>query len=144
MMSFQHSWHYTGSKSQGIRDATTYVQLNDPQQSDEQKVKGHKQAEGSPNIWDALLFSCFVRLDAGRKGSGVDGPRTPHTAAALAGHDSSVSFNHVTPFRFPESPTLWSWPAQKKHTDNRDILHSGRSCLKVRLSHDLAVTITPN
>lgn len=87
---------------------TTYVQLNDPQQGDKQKVEGHKEAERPPNIRDALFLSRFIWLDAGRKGSGVNRARTPHTAAALTGHDCSLSSNHVNPFTFgfPESPTL--------------------------------------
>lgn len=86
--------YVTASKRQEMCGATTYVELNDPQQGDEQKVKGHKQAEGSPNIWDALPLFRFIRLNAGRKGSGVNRARTPHTAAALAGHLSLIQSCH--------------------------------------------------
>lgn len=73
----------------------TYIELNDPEKSDEEKIKGHKQAEGSAEIRDALLLHTFIGLDAGRHGGGVDGAHTPcrgsrvHTAA-LAGHGPSL------------------------------------------------------
>lgn len=54
----------------------TYIELNDPEQSDEEEVKGHKQAEGSSQVRDALLFHAFIGINAGRHRGGVDGAHT--------------------------------------------------------------------
>lgn len=78
----------------------TYIELNDPEQSDEEKIKGHKQAEGSSEVRDALLFHTFIGIDAGTYGRGADGAYDPccgsrvHTAA-LTGHDLSLTPGHT-------------------------------------------------
>lgn len=84
----------------------TYIELNDPEQSDEEKVKGHKQAEGSSEVRDALLFHTFIGLDAGGHRGGVDGAHPPGCgsgvyAAALTGHDLSLTPGHTHCFLSP-------------------------------------------
>lgn len=81
----------------------TYIELNDPEQSDEEKVKGHKQAEGSSEIRDALLFHTFIGINAGRHRGGVDRAHTPCCgsqvhAAAQTGHDLSLTPGHTHRF----------------------------------------------
>lgn len=67
----------------------SYIELNDPEQGDEQEVEGDEEAEGPPHIRDALLLPGFVRLPPGRDRPGVDGahrsgvqPRLQAAAAA--------------------------------------------------------------
>lgn len=81
----------------------TYVELNNPEQSDEEKVEGHKQAEGPSEVRDALLFHAFVGVDASRHRGGVDGAHTSRCssrvhAAALTGHDLSLTPGHTHRF----------------------------------------------
>lgn len=56
---------------------TSYVELDDPEQADEQEVKGDEEAERPPHVWDALLLRSFVRLHPDRDGYGVDGVDPP-------------------------------------------------------------------
>lgn len=72
----------------------TYIELNDPEQSDKEEVKGHKKAEGSSEVRDALLFRTFIVTNAGRHRGGVDGAHfscrgSRVHAAALTGHGLS-------------------------------------------------------
>lgn len=55
----------------------SYIELYDPEQGDEQEVKGDKEAEGPPHVRDALLLPGFVRLHPRADGRGADGPRPP-------------------------------------------------------------------
>lgn len=55
----------------------SYIELYDPEQSDEQEVKGDEEAEGPPHVRDALLLSGFVRLHPHGDRRGVDRPEPP-------------------------------------------------------------------
>lgn len=55
----------------------SYIELYDPEQGDEQEVKGDEEAEGPPHVRDALLLPGFVRLHPGADGRGVDGHQPP-------------------------------------------------------------------
>lgn len=52
----------------------SYIELYDPEQGDEQEVKGDEEAEGPPHVRDALLLTGFVRLHPCTDGRGVDKP----------------------------------------------------------------------
>lgn len=52
---------------------TSYVELYDPEQGDEQEVKRDEEAEGPPHVGDALLLPGFVRLHPRTDGRGADG-----------------------------------------------------------------------
>ena len=54
-----------------------YIELYDPEQGDEQEVKGDEQAEGPPHVRDALFLRGFIRLHPRRHGRSADGPHAP-------------------------------------------------------------------
>lgn len=62
--------------SSGTGDES-YIELYDPEQRDEQEVKGDEEAEGPPHVGDALLLAGFVWADALSHGRTVDRPRPP-------------------------------------------------------------------
>lgn len=68
---------FYGLFSRRTCDDESYIELYDPEQRDEQKVKGDEEAEGPPHVGDALLLAGFVRADARSHGRTVDRPRPP-------------------------------------------------------------------
>lgn len=70
----------------------SYIEFYDPEQGDEQQVKGDKEAEGPPHVRDALLLASLVRADPGQQGRAGHGARAPagqprvDAAAAAAVH----------------------------------------------------------
>lgn len=64
--------------------SVSYIELYDPEQGDEQQVKGDKEAESPPHVWDALILTGFVRANPCQQGRAGQ-PRV-YTAAAAAVH----------------------------------------------------------
>lgn len=69
----------------------THIQLDDPEQGDEEQVEGHEEAEGAAHVGDGFLLSGgqVVGRRVGERGlrvggvQGGDGREAPHELAAF-------------------------------------------------------------
>lgn len=72
----------------------SHIELYDPEQGDEQQVKGDEEAEGPPHVRDALVLAGLIRADPRQQGRAGQ-PRVYAAAATAAVHHAL-------------GPALWS------------------------------------
>ena len=130
------SWRSTAQMERGNRrsvsDTTqtdvSYIELNDPQQGDEQEVEGDEEAEGPPHVGDALLLPGFVRPRT--DGRCVDIPHPPGGQPRISAAAASAVHRRPRPPGRAGPPPHSPVNAQKLHLDSEEAGHRSRKPLQ--------------